>query len=379
MIIVMKADVLPESPEVQQVVRMAERYPDVTRRGAQDPGRDARPHRDLSARLDRHDLRRSRSRSSRLSRRSSAFASATARSAATRGRPRRSASSTRASTSTRTPSTSFPACAPSTRRATSRRCSAPCKTARHPDDARRCLQAAHQPVRLPGPRQGLPALRLRAGRQVRHQGHRHGGDARVRTSTRSATRCGRRAMPTGVMLQIGTRNAQNFELLKAVGQQHDFPVLFKRGMGITLDESLNACEYLATSGNTPDRLLPARHEDQPRRPAPQLRRLRPRPGGQAPHSPAGLHRSVALGRQEGGRRRTVCSTSTTRRRRASSPARTWCWSISTRKPEEALCDGPQALLFDELELFVRDTELVRNAYLERCKLRRELAPKAASQ
>src|SRR5262249_52971424 len=55
--------------------------------------------------------------------------------------------------------------------------------------------------------------------------------------------------PTGVMLQIGTRNAQNFELLKAVGQQSEFPVLFKRGMGITLDESLNACEYLATGGN----------------------------------------------------------------------------------------------------------------------------------
>jgi 3-deoxy-7-phosphoheptulonate synthase len=55
--------------------------------------------------------------------------------------------------------------------------------------------------------------------------------------------------PTGVMLQIGTRNAQNFELLKAVGQQSDFPVLFKRGMGITLEESLNACEYVASSGN----------------------------------------------------------------------------------------------------------------------------------
>jgi 3-deoxy-7-phosphoheptulonate synthase len=55
---------------------------------------------------------------------------------------------------------------------------------------------------------------------------------------------------TGVMLQIGTRNAQNFELLKEVGQQSEFPVLFKRGMGITLEESLNACEYIAASGNT---------------------------------------------------------------------------------------------------------------------------------
>src|SRR5215472_3587674 len=53
---------------------------------------------------------------------------------------------------------------------------------------------------------------------------------------------------TGVMLQIGTRNAQNFELLKAAGQER-FPVLYKRGMGITLEEALNACEYIATEGN----------------------------------------------------------------------------------------------------------------------------------
>jgi len=54
---------------------------------------------------------------------------------------------------------------------------------------------------------------------------------------------------TGVMLQVGTRNAQNFELLKQLGQQRIFPVLFKRGMGITLEESLNACEYIASEGN----------------------------------------------------------------------------------------------------------------------------------
>ncbi len=55
--------------------------------------------------------------------------------------------------------------------------------------------------------------------------------------------------PTGVMLQIGTRNTQNFELLKYVGRQRDFPVLLKRGFGITLEESLNAAEYLASEGN----------------------------------------------------------------------------------------------------------------------------------
>jgi 3-deoxy-7-phosphoheptulonate synthase len=40
------------------------------------------------------------------------------------------------------------------------------------------------------------------------------------------------------------------------------------------------------------------------------------------------------------------------------------------KPEDALCDGPQALLFDEFDLFARDIELVRQTYLQRCELAR---------
>ena len=55
--------------------------------------------------------------------------------------------------------------------------------------------------------------------------------------------------PCGVMLQIGTRNTQNFELLKTVGSQRDFPIMLKRGFGITLHESLLAAEYVAASGN----------------------------------------------------------------------------------------------------------------------------------
>jgi 3-deoxy-7-phosphoheptulonate synthase len=53
----------------------------------------------------------------------------------------------------------------------------------------------------------------------------------------------------GVMLQIGTRNTQNFELLKTVGSQRDFPIMLKRGFGITLHESLLAAEYIAAAGN----------------------------------------------------------------------------------------------------------------------------------
>jgi len=49
-------------------------------------------------------------------------------------------------------------------------------------------------------------------------------------------------------LQIGARNAQNFELLKEVGQQSK-PVLYKRGMAMTLKEYLQAAEYILSSGN----------------------------------------------------------------------------------------------------------------------------------
>jgi 3-deoxy-7-phosphoheptulonate synthase len=72
-------------------------------------------------------------------------------------------------------------------------------------------------------------------------------DPRQVDEIRSALRSSGNA--TGVMLQVGTRNAQNFELLKEMGQQNEFPVLYKRGMGITLEESLNACEYIASEGN----------------------------------------------------------------------------------------------------------------------------------
>lgn len=52
----------------------------------------------------------------------------------------------------------------------------------------------------------------------------------------------------GVILQIGTRNAQNFELLKCVGKTR-YPILYKRGFGISLLESMQACEYIAKNGN----------------------------------------------------------------------------------------------------------------------------------
>ncbi|MDP8960541.1 MAG: 3-deoxy-7-phosphoheptulonate synthase [Actinomycetota bacterium] len=50
------------------------------------------------------------------------------------------------------------------------------------------------------------------------------------------------------MLQIGTRNMQNFQLLKEVGLAGK-PVLLKRGMTATIDEWIMAAEYIAHTGN----------------------------------------------------------------------------------------------------------------------------------
>jgi 3-deoxy-7-phosphoheptulonate synthase len=50
------------------------------------------------------------------------------------------------------------------------------------------------------------------------------------------------------VLQIGTRNMQNFSLLKEVGKL-DRPVLLKRGMNSTLKEWLNCAEYILAAGN----------------------------------------------------------------------------------------------------------------------------------
>ncbi|HIR00558.1 MAG TPA: 3-deoxy-7-phosphoheptulonate synthase [Candidatus Scybalocola faecavium] len=50
------------------------------------------------------------------------------------------------------------------------------------------------------------------------------------------------------MIQIGTRNMQNFELLKEVGKLKT-PILLKRGMANTLDELLMSAEYIMAGGN----------------------------------------------------------------------------------------------------------------------------------
>jgi 3-deoxy-7-phosphoheptulonate synthase len=179
---------------------------------------------------------------------------------------------------------------------------------------------------------------------------------------------------TGVMLQIGTRNAQNFELLKAVGQQTELPVLFKRGMGITLEESLNACEYVASGGN--------------RRIAFCLRGMKSNLGD--PH-----RNFVDFGHVPVVKRLTrlpVCidPSHSVGARSVAPDGLLDVFHVTAQgviaganlvlvdfhpHPEEALCDGPQALLMDELQPFLEDLAIARRAYEER--LRRVASPPGA--
>lgn len=51
------------------------------------------------------------------------------------------------------------------------------------------------------------------------------------------------------VIQIGARNMQNFELLKAAGRVKT-PVLLKRGLSATIEEFIHAAEYIVSGGNT---------------------------------------------------------------------------------------------------------------------------------
>ncbi len=173
--------------------------------------------------------------------------------------------------------------------------------------------------------------------------------------------------PTGVVLQIGTRNAQNFELLKQVGMQQEMPVLYKRGMGLTIEESLNACEYIASGGNrniifclrgvksqmgAPHRnLVDFAH-------VPVIQRLTRLPVcidpshsvGSKDYAPNGLmdiFHVAAQGVIAGANMILVeCHP----------------------EPESAWCDGHQSLTFRELEQFMQDVEIVQEAFRKRVEV-----------
>jgi 3-deoxy-7-phosphoheptulonate synthase len=179
--------------------------------------------------------------------------------------------------------------------------------------------------------------------------------------------------PTGVILQIGTRNAQNFELLKTIGRQQEFPALMKRGFGITLSESLNAAEYLASEGNANVifclRGMKTSFGDPHRNfvdfaHIPVVKRLTRMPVcidpshsvGSRDKAPDGLmeiFHATAQGIIAGANMVLVDF----------HPA-----------PQKALVDGPQALYLEELPIFLEDIHITREAYSQR----RQLANKIIS-
>ena len=170
--------------------------------------------------------------------------------------------------------------------------------------------------------------------------------------------------PCGVMLQIGTRNTQNFELLKAIGRQQTYPALLKRGYGISLNESLNAAEYLATEGNTrvifclrgmkSDGGAPHRNMVDFAH-VPVIKRLTRMPVCVDPSHSVGLRAQSPDGLQD------VFHAAA----QGIIAGANLVLVDFHPQPKQALVDGPQALLLDELPKYLDDVAACRETYLRR--------------
>ena len=177
----------------------------------------------------------------------------------------------------------------------------------------------------------------------------------------------RAGSPTGVMLQIGTRNTQNFELLKMMGKQQELPVLLKRGFGITLSESLHAAEYLASEGNHKVifalRGVKTNMGDPHRNfvdfaQVPVVRRLT--------RMPVCIDPSHAVGSRSPGPEGILDIMHTTAQ--GIIAGANMVLADFHRQPREALVDGPQALTLAELQHFLEDVQIAREAYTKRLAL-----------
>ena len=175
--------------------------------------------------------------------------------------------------------------------------------------------------------------------------------------------------PAGVMLQIGTRNTQNFELLKIVGRQEEFPVLIKRGFGISLDESLNAAEYLASEGNHKVvfglRGMKTNLGDPHRNfvdfsHVPVVRRLTRMPVCVDPSHSVGSRMAGPDG---------ILDIMHVTAQGVLAGANMVLVDFHPN-PAKALVDGPQALRLDELPHFLADVAIAREACLKRAELAR---------
>jgi len=155
------------------------------------------------------------------------------------------------------------------------------------------------------------------------------------------------------ILQIGSRNMQNFPLLRATGQHsHGRPVMLKRGLAATIEEWLLAAEYIVAAGN-PNVILCERgirsFDTQTRNLldlscVPLLRELT--------HLPIIVDPSHATGRRE-----LVPTMS-----RASIAAGADGLILEVHPdPNSALCDGRQSITPEQLQRVVHETTLIAQA------------------
>ena len=181
--------------------------------------------------------------------------------------------------------------------------------------------------------------------------------------------------PTGVMIQIGTRNTQNFELLKIVGRQRELPVLLKRGFGITLEESLNAAEYLASEGNRNIvfglRGMKTNMGDPHRNfvdfaHVPVIKRLTRMPVCIDPSHSVGSRDRAPDG---------MLDISHVTAQGVIAGANMILVDFHP-VPAKALVDGPQALLLEELPYFLEDIAIAREAYEKRRALTQRFLEKS---
>jgi len=152
-------------------------------------------------------------------------------------------------------------------------------------------------------------------------------------------------------IRVGTRNAQNFELLKEVGLVRK-PVMLKRGLAMTIEEWLQAAEYVAQRGNS-DIILCERGI---RTFEPSTRNTLDLAGMAVAqtesHLPVIVDPSHAVGK-----RHLVAPMA-----RAAVAAGADAVMIDVHPdPETAYCDGPQALTPDQMLDLGRDLERVAAA------------------
>lgn len=150
------------------------------------------------------------------------------------------------------------------------------------------------------------------------------------------------------VIQIGTRNMQNFTLLRLAGQTRR-PILLKRGMSATLDEFLLAAEYIMAEGNYQVILCERgiRTFGNHARFIPDLAVI---PAAQhISHLPIIYDPSHSVGRRD-----MVIALA-----RAGIAVGADGLLVDIHPyPERALCDGPQALLFDMFRQMVSEVRAI---------------------